>query len=109
MKNVLVWIALLCGLLAVSACKKEKPAPMTACLEAKFEAFKQSPWATKIVKINRPDGAFYWLVQGGVADEGEEVLNDQCEVACTADCYCTGSGLCEGGFLNFPQEVIWER
>ncbi len=112
MKNLSVLVVFLCCLFA---CKKEKSplVPVVAeCLEVKFEAFKQTPGASKIVRINRPSGALYWLVDGSIADNGEPVLNEQCEVVCTADCYCIAGGslvLCDGTFLDFPQETIWER
>ncbi len=114
MKNLFLLAVLFCYLYAASACKKEKPAVVTGpvlteCLEAKLEEFKQLPWAVKIVRINRPAGTLYRLKDSYV-DVGEPVLDEQCTLICTADCECDGSLIqCDGTFLDFPTETIWER
>ncbi len=113
MKSIFVLVTLFCCF-AAPACKKEKPTvvaePMfTECLEAKFEEFKQLPWAAKIVKVARPSGTLYWLVDSYI-DTGESILDEQCTLFCTADCECDDSVVqCDSTFYDYPMEVIWEQ
>ncbi len=110
MNQKLLFVAFFALLLA--SCKHPEQEPTTnpsACLEAKIEAFKQDPSAQSIVKITRPNDTLYWFVDS-LADGYEEVLDENCELVCVADCECTGNIVfCDDTHLNFPQEIIWEK
>jgi hypothetical protein len=104
-KNILLLSVLAICALAL-ACGKEST---TECLDERLEQFKEDEWATKIVKFNHEEGAFYWLVKGGIADEGEPLLNENCEEVCKLDCFCSGNTPCDQTILDAPQEVIWSK
>jgi hypothetical protein len=104
-KALLITFSLL--LLSFFACKQTDP-PEPTCIDAKLEEFKESPFSAKIIKIDKPGGALYWLVDS-VFDAGEEILNEQCEVVCVVDCECTGVVFCDAAIWDFPQETIWEK
>lgn len=94
-------------------CKKQETPQqeeISDCLEIKFEEFKQDPWSESIIKINRPDGPLYWLVDK-FADGVEEIVDQDCNVVCIADCECVGGTIvfCDQTHFDFPQETIWEQ
>jgi len=105
MKNSLSILLMIC-LFCLYSCHDSLE--VTGCLEDKFEEFKQDPWAESIVKINKPGEPLYWFIDT-VADGVEEVLNEECELICIADCDCTGLGLCDASHLDYPRETIWEK
>jgi len=98
--------------LILSACCKhpEEPTPKPSeCISAKIEAFKQQALSQSIIKITTPNDTLYWFVDS-LADGGEMVLNESCELVCTADCECVGNFVfCDGSHLDFPMETIWEQ
>lgn len=88
-------------------CHNENAIP--PCIEAQIEDFKQETYATSVIKISRPDGPLYWFVDE-IADAGEKVLDENCELVCVTDCECDGDLVfCDGSHFDFPQEVIWQR
>lgn len=94
-------------LLSATACKKQEE--FSGCLQEKFEEFKELSYAHSIVEIKRPDGPLYWFVDAHV-DGGESVLNQDCELVCTADCECDGNVVfCDKTHTDFPQKVIWKK
>lgn len=106
-----IFFALLFVSFSFSNCKKcDQPQQgIPACIQAKIDAFKQLSYAESVIKISNPDGDLYWFVNE-YADGGEEVLNEDCELVCTADCECAGSiVLCDGTQLDFPQVTIWHK
>ncbi|MBC7773983.1 MAG: hypothetical protein H7246_00990 [Phycisphaerae bacterium] len=95
--------------LLLAFCKHPEQANPSNCLADKIEAFKQVPWAQSIVKISRPNDTLYWFVDS-IADGGEEVLDENCELVCVADCECIGNiEFCDETHFNFPMEIIWEK
>ncbi len=108
--SIIVSIAIfsisLCG------CNKRQESPnetLPPCLQDKIEAFKQWPYAKSIIKILRPDGPLFWFVDR-FYDGGEEVLDENCQFVCLADCECVGNIVqCDGSHLNFPLETIWKK
>ena len=100
------------AILALSACKhtdQENPSPLSTCLEDKIEAFKLEPFAQSIIKITRPNDTLYWFVDS-IADGGEDVVNEDCELICVEDCECVGNIVfCNETHMNHPKEVIWEK
>jgi hypothetical protein len=111
MKNLILLFAASFALLLSACCKHPEASDPTPpeCITTKIEAFKQKPWAQSIIKVTRPNDTLYWFVDS-IADGGEEVLNEQCELICTADCECDGTIVfCDGSHLDFPQEIIWEK
>jgi len=112
MKNLILLFVASFALLLSACCKHPEASDPTPseCITAKIEAFKQTPDAQSIIKINRPYGTLYWFVDFS-ADGGEAVLDENCELVCTTDCECDGSliKLCDGSHLDFPLEIIWEK
>lgn len=106
--SILITLSILC----IGACKKQdcSEEQVSDCLQTKFEEFKQISYAHSIIKITRPDGTLYWFVDS-FADGGEDVLNEDCEVVCIADCECDGSTIvfCDETHLSFPRETIWKK
>src|SRR5687767_2302096 len=90
------------GLLFVFACKEDK----IQCdeLQNKIEEFMQEPSAESIVKIFKPGETLYWFVDSNI-DAGEEVLNEECELVCIADCYCAPGSIpfCDETYLDYPK------
>ncbi len=95
-------------LLCFFSCHKSEEV-YSDCLEDKIEEFKQRPWAGSIVKIYKPGEALFWFIDS-IADAGEDVLNEACEVVCITDCYCTGVYVyCDASHLDYPMKTIWEK
>jgi hypothetical protein len=97
--------------LGLGACKKQEapPVELSDCLQDKFEAFKLETGAESIIKILRPNGTLYWLVDS-YADGVEEVIDEQCQLVCIADCECGGNIVfCDDTHLNFPMETLWHQ
>jgi len=110
MKRYLLFVAAFFVFLHPSCKKLEaQSGELSDCLQAKFEAFKQTPSAHSIVKISRPDGPLYWFLDT-TADGGESVLDQNCELVCVEDCKCIGNIVfCDDSHLNFPKETIWQK
>jgi len=114
MKHTLPFLLFILSL-CLSFCKKQDCTPVpketSTCLQAKLDEFKQTLGAEAIVKILRPQGPLYWLVNFSI-DSGENVLDENCEVVCITDCECIiNSPLydCTGAELDFPRETIWHK
>lgn len=88
-------------------CRCDPPPP---CIEAKIESFKLQPHAQAIIKITRPNDTLYWFVDS-IVDAGEEVLDENCDQVCVADCECDGGTIvfCDESHFGFPMETIWEQ
>lgn len=108
MKNFAAFALTLC-LFASFGCKKDKEEEISDCMKDKIEEFKQTQYAESIIQINAPQGTLYWFVEVTV-DGGEDVMNNDCEVVCQADCFCgPGANVCSDALFNNPMETIWEK
>jgi hypothetical protein len=99
----------LLSLLALACKHQPLESSFSACLEERLETFKQDQFATQIIRIDHPDGPLYWLVKGGIADEGEPIINANCVEVCVVDCECVGVTFCDESIMTAPKTVIWEQ
>ena len=72
---------------------------------------RQSTFKLKLYEINSPNGKLYHLENNSLADNGEYIYDEKCNIICVTDCECepTGIYLCPDWIFTSPRKAIWQN